>query len=124
MRMPVWRNGRTQIEFCELIINGSNKSPSAVARYKWLGSAQIRGDGAVTPSERVMREDWRSRIIATRQRKPVEGTNIETGEVIRFDGIRAVGSAGYDSKAVTNCCKGRKKSYRGFTWRYVEAEVE
>lgn len=50
--MPVWRNGRTQIEFCELIINGSNKSPSVVARYKRLGSAQIRGDGAVTPSEK------------------------------------------------------------------------
>ena len=100
-----------------------DRTNNNVDNLEWVTN-QENHDWSVKLGRRVMRENWRSKIIATRQRKPVEGTNIETGEVIRFDGIRAVSSAGYDSKSVTNCCKGRKKSYRGFTWRYLEEESE
>lgn len=51
-------------------------------------------------------------------RRPVIGTNINTGEEIRFDGVNKVKQCGFQPSCVCNCCKGIRQSHKGYTWRY------
>lgn len=51
----------------------------------------------------------------------VIGTNLETGEVIRFDRLNDVKKAGFQSSCVCLCCKGNRgvKQHKGYRWEYA-----
>ncbi len=57
-------------------------------------------------------------------RKPVVGTNISTGEEIRFDGLNEVKRSGFQPSCVCNCCKGKQAYHKGYSWRYEGEEDE
>lgn len=44
------------------------------------------------------------------------GTNIETGDIIKFVGAKALNSAGFIHTAVYMCITGKRKSHKGYTW--------
>ncbi len=55
-----------------------------------------------------------------KQGKSVIGTNIATGETIRFVCLNDCRSAGFQPSCVCNCCKGKTKTHKGYTWRYEQ----
>ena len=48
---------------------------------------------------------------------PVIGTNIQTGEEIRFSSMQEASRHGFDSGKISMCCAGIRNSHRGYTWR-------
>ena len=44
------------------------------------------------------------------------GTNIKTGEVIRFRGYKELTSTGFSASHVHSCCTGKRKRHKGHTW--------
>lgn len=55
-----------------------------------------------------------------KQGKTVIGTNLVTGDVIRFVCLNDCKSAGFQPSCVCNCCQGTRKSHKGYTWRYED----
>ena len=53
---------------------------------------------------------------------PVIGTNIETGEEIRFDSMQEAQRNGFINGKISQCCNGIRKTHKGYTWRKVENE--
>lgn len=51
------------------------------------------------------------------KRKPVIGTNIDTGETIFLEHTKA--STIFLSSGIVACCKGRWPHYKGYRWRYA-----
>lgn len=100
-----------------------DRTNNNVSNLEWVTN-QENHDWSVRLGRRVMRDDWREKIIATRKRKPVIGKSITTGEIIRFNSVRAVEDFGIDTKSVIDCCKGRRKTAHGYSWCYVESEGE
>lgn len=73
---------------------------------------------------REFTKEWRDKISATRKTKPVIGTDEQENEIY-FAKVRDVAKAGFDPKAIINCCKGIQKKSKGYTWRYaIEADKE
>lgn len=52
------------------------------------------------------------------RRKPVKGTHLETGEVIRFDSASSANRHGFTGSNITSCCRGRLKHHKGYEWEY------
>ena len=51
---------------------------------------------------------------------PVIGTNLKTGEVVEFAGAtEAYRTLGIHQPSISACCKGKKNSAGGYTWRYA-----
>lgn len=47
---------------------------------------------------------------------PVVGTNIETGEEVRFASAKEAGRNGFHQGCISKCLKGKQKTHRGYTW--------
>lgn len=50
---------------------------------------------------------------------PVEGINVKTGEIVRFDSSTEAGRNGYDRVLIHKCCTGERKTHKKRQWRYV-----
>lgn len=49
----------------------------------------------------------------------VIGTNKDTGEIFYFDAIKFVSNMGFNPDCVGKCCRGKKKTHKGFIWKYT-----
>lgn len=50
--------------------------------------------------------------------------DIETGQIIEeYPSTRECGRNGFDQSAVSKCCRGKLKQYKGFIFRYKNAET-
>lgn len=49
---------------------------------------------------------------------PVIGICIETGECIEFEGINKAKRYGFEPSCICNCCKGIRKTHKGYIWKY------
>ena len=67
-------------------------------------------------------KEWLQHLRETNEQngRAVVGTNIVTGETIRFVCLNDCKSAGFQPSCVCNCCKGIRYSHKGYTWRYDE----
>ena len=52
--------------------------------------------------------------------KPVEQLTMDGVFVRRWESTREAERNGYNSSAICACCKGKKRSYKGFRWEYAE----
>lgn len=48
---------------------------------------------------------------------PVVGTNVETGEEIRFSSMQEAGRNGFSNEKISMCCAGKRATHRGYKWR-------
>lgn len=56
--------------------------------------------------------------------KPVIGCDPISGrEVAAFKSIQECGRHGFDASCVCDCCKGKRKTHRGLSWRYADGGV-
>ena len=68
-------------------------------------------------------EAWLCRLREYNEKngKSVIGMNIQTGEEISFKCLNDCRSAGFEPSSVCSCCKGKRKTHKGYTWRYADA---
>lgn len=68
--------------------------------------------------------EWKEKQLANsrKQRKPVIGTNSETGEEIYLLGGSTIKDAGFNRVSILRCCKGQQPAHKGHTWRYATDE--
>ena len=59
----------------------------------------------------------------SKRRKAVIGINIATGNILKFKSMSEAGRYfGGSNGAVSRCCQGKIKSYKGYIWRYADSE--
>lgn len=51
------------------------------------------------------------------------GTNIKTGEIIVLAGATEIKKAGFSGGNISQCINGKRKSYKGYTWRREQLET-
>ena len=51
--------------------------------------------------------------------KAVIGISLDDGHVIAYETIRTAKKDGFDSSGICACCKGKKKQYKGYVWKYI-----
>ena len=99
----------------------NDRTNNNVSNLEWC-TYQENSDWAKIQGRKVMTEECRQKILATRIRKPVIGTDPEGNEYY-FDKVRAVEDMGFDTRGVIDCCKGKRAHFKGFVWRYAETEI-
>ena len=50
---------------------------------------------------------------------PIIGTNIVTGDIVKFDAIKFAEKAGFARQTISLCLRGIKESYKGYKWNYI-----
>ena len=69
--------------------------------------------------------EWKSKLKQTLDDvmgTPVIGRNITTGEEMYFKALNDVRRLGFQPSCVCFCCKGKRATHGGFTWRYAEGD--
>lgn len=66
--------------------------------------------------------EWLRHLRETNEKNgtPVVGVNIKTNEKIYFACLNDCRSKGFQPSCVCNCCKGIRKTHKGFEWRYAK----
>lgn len=66
-------------------------------------------------------EKWLRNLRETNEKtgKSVIGTNIKTGEKIHFICLNDSLKSGFQPSCISNCCKGKRKTHKGYYWNYV-----
>ncbi len=66
---------------------------------------------------------WLGHLRETNEKngRSVIGKNIQTGDEITFKCLNDCRSAGFEPSCVCDCCKGKRKTHKGYTWRYADA---
>lgn len=59
------------------------------------------------------------RMSQTKYAKSVIGTNLMTGEKVRFDFLNEVENMGFQPSCVCQCCKGIRRTHKGYRWEYA-----
>jgi hypothetical protein len=111
---PDWANAVTHID--------RNRSNNSVSNLKWSTKGQ------------TMKEDYASgkRIHAMLGKKgsslpkgkgnpnnrPIVGRSLTTDTVLRFDSAALATELGFDNNLIGLCVKGKRKSHKGFIWKY------
>jgi group I intron endonuclease len=68
--------------------------------------------------------EYRNKILSAIRRsnenrsRPVIGTNISNGECVEYPSTQAVQTHGYSQGHVYSCCIGKRKSHKGYIWRF------
>ena len=67
-------------------------------------------------------KEWLQHLRESNEKngKSVIGTNIITGETLKFVCLNDCKNAGFQPSCVCNCCQGIRKSHKGYMWRYAE----
>ena len=68
----------------------------------------------------IRTKEWLDNLYESQKKtyKKVIATNIETGEEITFDALNFVRDMGFQPSCVCNCCKGKRKQHKGYSWKY------
>ena len=53
------------------------------------------------------------------QNKPVKRINIKTNEEMTFTSIKEAAKNGFDHRHISACCRGKRKSHKGYKWSFV-----
>lgn len=67
-------------------------------------------------------EKWLKNLRKSNEKngRSVIGINQSTGEIIKFICLNDCKRYGFDASCVCECCKGRRKTHKGYLWRYAE----
>ena len=86
-----------------------NKENNNVDNLEWVTSKENSNHG--THKERV----------AKAQSKPVMGISLDGKSYLYFNSTMDAGRlGGFKQSAISACCRGERKTHKGYTWRFVE----
>lgn len=63
----------------------------------------------------VKKGKWHGRY----KEMPVKATNVKTREVLYFKSLMRAEANGYDATSISRCCKGERKTHKGYRWEYA-----
>lgn len=66
-------------------------------------------------------KQWLERLHSSQSKfyTPVIATNIKTGETLSFPKLNDVSKKGFQPSCVSNCCKGKRMTHKGYYWKYA-----
>lgn len=56
--------------------------------------------------------------------KPVIGVSVDRGTIKSFETMQKVTQEGFSKQKVCDCCKGRRKTHKGYIWMYLEDYIK
>ena len=62
--------------------------------------------------------------VKRQQRVPIVGVHIETGKMIKFESQSEAGRLGFNQSKISLCCRGERKSHRGYAWYHEKDYVQ
>ena len=75
--------------------------------------AKIKGRMKASNEKKI-----RMREALEKYSKSVIGINLKSGETIRFSHLNDSSNEGFQPSCVCNCCKGKRKTHKGYRWQY------
>ena len=67
----------------------------------------------------------RSKTLTNNKKRSKQVGAYKDGKlVITFQSTKEAGRQGFDQSAVSACCRGEKKTYKGYEWRYIKTKKE
>lgn len=66
-------------------------------------------------------KEWYEQQKGISKCKPIKAINIKTGEVKHYNKIASAVSEGFQGANINKCCRGIRKSHKGYKWEYEEA---
>nr|UVX78837.1 MAG: zinc-binding loop region of homing endonuclease [Bacteriophage sp.] len=94
-----------------------NKENNCIENIEWCNHKYNSNYGTVI-ERRVKNTDWKQ--IAEKQSKTVLQFKKDGDFVKEWLSTQECGRNGFDSGAVSSCCNGKRKSHKGFIWKYKE----
>ena len=86
----------------------------------------IRGNMEHAVSNGRMRHnsEWKKHMREANEKngKRVVGENIKTGEKVQFVCLNDCKAEGFAPSCVCSCCKGIRKTHKGYRWKYEQAQ--
>lgn len=93
-----------------------NKLNNRSDNLEWCTTVYNRNYG--TGEQRRLIAFLASSELHNKKHTSVISTNKKNGQVTKYNSICDVAKDGFIATCVVNCCKGRRKSHKGCTWRY------
>lgn len=99
-----------------------------VSNLRWVTTGENANNPLTSEKKRIINTGKkRDKESVEKARKkvsrPVIGTNLETGEVVRFDSAEEAGRNGFNRSHVSGCCRGERLTHKGYTWKWEEGSV-
>lgn len=85
-----------------------NKLNNHVSNLEWATAAENNTHGT------------RTQRAGAKLLKPIVGTCVKTGEKIEFSSGIEAERQGFNRGAISNCCSGRQKTHKEYTWKFKE----
>ena len=63
------------------------------------------------------------RALEKKMGRPIVGTSLESGQELRYSVLNDCKKDGFQPSCVSNCCNGKRKTHKGYLWRFSEVSV-
>lgn len=96
-----------------------NPNNNRVENLEWC-THKANMEWMVKMGRNIRTPEWIEHLHSAQEKTyvAVVGTNIESGEKICLPKLNDVREAGFQPSCVCDCCKGKRKTHKGFVWQY------
>lgn len=68
-----------------------------------------------------VKEKMRKKLINRQDMSKKVAQYTLDGELVKvWDSINECGRNGFDASTISKCCKGKKKTHKGYIWKYID----
>ena len=102
-----------------------NPANNAVENLEWVSGYQ-NYKYSENAGHFVRTEKWVANLRSTLRAKmgtPVVGTPINGGRSIVYEAVNDSIKDGFQPSCITACCRGRRKTHKGYRWKYERQRV-
>ena len=92
-----------------------------VENLEWC-TAKENSDWMAKQGRNKRTKTWLKHLHESQEKfkKPVIAKNIKSGETIYIENVNGCRKYGFEPSCVCNCCKGIRKTHKGYTFRYAK----
>lgn len=101
--------------------NNDDKKNNSVANLYWTDSKENNHHNGKY-DRFLAAHNERIKSIAEKLSSPVVATSIKTGEQQHYSSMQEAQRRGYSTAHISQCCAGKRKSHKGYTWKKLEKE--